>query len=203
MDALAADRVLISLLTAASLCAVWIPLWRGFRLCVRARGATRTLRGRELQQGLKSAPRKGEPLALLMARVFARATRQGAESGQPVDFVLDASRQYVSTEYDSHYARVISMYANLLPPIGFIGTTTGMLVLFVSMHLEDAALELGALAVALLSSIFALLGFALLESLKIRLYRRLLRALDSVVELQQSARLSGGGAAAAPAAPAR
>ena len=184
LAALAPERVLISVLTAASLCAVWIPLWRGFRLCLRARGATRRLETGKLKDGLKRPTAAGEPLALLMARVYTRALHEGGEQGQPSDFMLDASRQYAATEYDSHYARIISMYANLLPPIGFIGTTTGMLVLFISMHRQDAALELGALAIALLSSIFALVGFALLESLKIRMYGRLLRSLDVVSQLR-------------------
>ena len=92
--------------------------------------------------------------------------------------LLDATRQYVMNEYDAHFARPISMYANLLPPLGFIGSTGGMLILFLSIHLANGALELGALALALTSSIFALVGFAALESVKIRLYRRLLGSLD-------------------------
>ena len=88
-------------------------------------------------------------------------------------------------EYDAHFARPISMYANLLPPIGFIGTTGGLLVLFVAMHLADSSLELGALAIALTSSIFALIGFSTLEGLKIRLYGRLLACLAEVLELQR------------------
>jgi hypothetical protein len=65
-----------------------------------------------------------------------------------------------------------------------------MLFLFLSIHLGDVSLELGALALALTSSIFALIGFALLEGLKIRLYGRLLRCLDEVVDLQRRAESS-------------
>jgi hypothetical protein len=72
------------------------------------------------------------------------------------------------------------MFASLMPPIGFIGTTIGMLILFVSMHRADTSLELGALAIALISSIFALIAYAILESVKIRLYNRLLLALRGV-----------------------
>jgi biopolymer transport protein ExbB len=86
----------------------------------------------------------------------------------------------VMTEYDLYYTRPISMFASLMPPIGFIGTTIGMLILFVSMHKADTALELGALAIALISSIFALIAYAILESVKIRLYNRLLLALREV-----------------------
>jgi hypothetical protein len=78
---------------------------------------------------------------------------------------------------------LITMYASLLPPIGFIGTTGGMLILFLSMHLADDSLELGALAIALTSSVFALIAYAGLEGLKIRLYSRLLDSLRDVEAL--------------------
>jgi hypothetical protein len=110
---------------------------------------------------------------------------------------MDASKQYVVNEYDAHYAQPISMYANLLPPIGFIGTTGGLLILFVSMHMAHADLELGALAIALLSSIFALIGFSTLEGIKIRLYGRLLMCLDEVLALQRAAEDRGAAASKA------
>ena len=79
------------------------------------------------------------------------------------------------------------MYASLLPPIGFIGTTGGMLILFLSMHLADDSLELGALAIALTSSVFALIAYAGLEAMKIRLYGRLLESIRDVEALYQKA----------------
>jgi hypothetical protein len=79
------------------------------------------------------------------------------------------------------------MYTNILPPIGFIGTTFGFMILFLSMRMENDSLELGALAMALSSSLFALVGFALLEGLKIRLYRRLLSGLDDAIRFHRHA----------------
>ena len=179
---------LVSLLTAVSLLAVWIPLYRALRICLQARSATRCVPGRALKKSLQGGAGVGrEPLAVLMFRVLMRSLRDGAAEGYPSDFVVDASRQYVVNEYESHYACIISMYANLLPPIGFIGTTGGMLILFLSIHLGEVSLELGALALALTSSIFALIGFAVLEGLKIRLYGRLLRCLDEVSDQQRRA----------------
>ena len=180
---------LVSLLTAISLLAVWVPLCRALRICLQARSATRRVPGRALVKIVKGDAGVGrEPLAVLMFRVLTRSLRDGAADGYSSDFVVDASRQYVVNEYESHYACIISMYANLLPPIGFIGTTGGMLILF--LHLGEVSLELGALALALTSSIFALIGFAVLEGLKIRLYGRLLRCLDEVSDHQRRA-LSG------------
>jgi hypothetical protein len=55
------------------------------------------------------------------------------------------------------------------------------------MHLADDSLELGALAIALTSSVFALIAYAGLEGLKIRLYARLLASLREVHALYQQA----------------
>jgi hypothetical protein len=182
--------------SALALLAVWFPLYRGLRVCLEARAITRHLDGAELRRRLEQrSPRPDEPLALLMLRTLVRSLKESA--GHPREFVVDATWQYVVHEYDAHYARPITMYANLLPPLGFIGTTVGMLILFVSMHLADARLELGALAVALTSSIFALIGFSALEGIKIRLYGRLLASLDEVLALQRAAEERGAARAAA------
>ena len=89
------------------------------------------------------------------------------------------------------------MCANILPPIGFIGTTGGLMILFVSMRVASESLELGALAVALGSSIFALLGYTFLEGLRFRLYGRLLARLDDALEFQRKASQHAQGSVAA------
>jgi hypothetical protein len=122
---------------------------------------------------------------------------QESERRHPVDFLVDASRQYVANDYDAHFARPLSMCANILPPIGFIGTTGGLMILFVSMRVASESLELGALAVALGSNIFALLGYTFLEGLRFRLYGRLLARFDDALEFQRSASQRGQGSVAA------
>lgn len=180
------DWLMTCLISGASLAAVWFPLYRGLRLCYEARGATRHLPAAELKRRVeKGPPAANEPLAVMMVRTLVKSLQEA--TGHPRDFIVDATRQYVVNEYDTHYAHRISMYANLLPPIGFIGTTGGLFILFLSMHASNATLELGALAVALTSSIFALIGFALLESMKIRLYGRLLACVDEVVAMHRRA----------------
>ncbi len=72
----------------------------------------------------------------------------------------------------------------------------------VSKHMVGTPLELGALGLALISTIFALLGYALLEALKLRLYGRMLRCLDEVVALHRSAEERAGASAYGAAAPA-
>jgi flagellar motor component MotA len=105
-------------------------------------------------------------------------------------------------EYEAAYSRPISMYANLLPPVGLTGNAVGMLILMVSKHMAGTPLELGALGLALISTIFALLGYALLEALKLRLYGRMLRCLDEVVHLHRTAEERQGSSGHGSAAPA-
>jgi hypothetical protein len=183
LDGITADLIMTCTASALALAAVAFPLYRGLRLCLEARAATRHVEAGELKRRLDQTGKAGEPLALLMVRTLVRSLREG--DGHPKEFIVDATKQYVVNEYDAHYARRISMYANLLPPIGFIGTTVGMLVLFLAMHMSDGSLELGALAIALTSSIFALIGFSTLEGLKIRLYARLLTCIDEVMDLHR------------------
>lgn len=169
-----------ALLSVLALVGVWIPFQRGLRVCARAASATRVVPQSQLEAASSSSERTPS-LAVLMVKVLRKAMR--AETGQPREFLIDATRQYVIGEWEAHYARLISMYSNILPPIGFVGTTGGLLVLFLSRRLEDASLELGALALALVSSVLALVAYAVLESLKIKLYGRLLRCLDEVTGL--------------------
>jgi hypothetical protein len=169
------DLAITLLLSAGSFLAVWIPFWRAMHLCRRARHATRRIESGEAGRRLRAADGRPAPIALRMLQVAEESLREGDESRA---FVIDAARQYAEHEYESGYARPISMYANILPPLGFIGTLAGLLILFMSMRVSSASLELGALALALTSTLFALIAFAVLEGLKIRLYGRLAAALD-------------------------
>lgn len=194
---LASELGLTSVVSALSLFVVWVPFYRGLRLLFEARSATRTLDADELRRAARGeAIGSVEPIAALLLRVLRKSQRQPGSGELPHEFVVDASRQYATNEFDEHYARRISMYSNILPPIGFIGTTVGLLILFFSMHLSNSSLELGALALALVSTILALMGFAVLEGLKIGLYGRMLRCLDQAVaedaRLQKSSHEPGG-----------
>jgi len=177
------DEMMTILVTCVALAAVCVPFIQGLRTVLGGWAATRRVSAEELRRGKADSPGGTEPLALLMIRVLQKSLREGERDGQPSDFVFDATRQYVINEYEHNYSRLITMYASLLPPIGFIGTTGGMLILFISMHMADDSLELGALAIALTSSVFALIAYAGLEGLKIRIYARLLASVRDVEAL--------------------
>lgn len=196
------DEMMTIGVTGVALAAVCVPFLQGLRVALAGWAATRRVPTEELRAGRAAKEGRAEPLACLMLRVLQKSLREGEQQGQPSDFVFDATRQYVVNEYEHNYARLITMYASLLPPIGFIGTTGGMLILFLSMHLAEDSLELGALAIALTSSVFALVAYAGLEGLKIRLFARLLTSLRDVEALYQKADARREQAAAAPARPA-
>jgi hypothetical protein len=192
---LTSDLLLTVIITGLAFLAVWVPLGKGLRVCMRSMAATRRVPVSQLKTGTADHSGHDPSLALLLAGTLRKVAREAPD--QPREFLLDASRQYVTGEWESHYGRLVSMYANLMPPIGFIGTTAGLFVLFISRRMADAPLELGALALALTTSIFALIGFAVLEAIKIRLYARLLTCLDDVVQLAE--RSGSRRAAAEPA----
>ena len=182
------EETIAWILTAAALACTLVPFYKGLRVCLSGWSATRRVDPQQLRQaGGGAHPTGVEPLALLMMRVLRKSLRESEHGSDPADFIFDASRQYVMNEFEAHFTRLISMFGSLLPPIGFIGTTGGMLMLFLSMSTSDSSLELGALALALTSSIFALIGFSILEGMKIRLYARLLLALRDVQTLFDSA----------------
>ena len=196
------DFALTGFVSALALLAVWFPFFGGLRVTLRAVAATRQLKASELRRNAgASSAGSVEPLAMTLVRVLRKSLFESDRESYPTEFVVDASKQYAMNEYDAQYARPISMYANLLPPIGFIGTTTGLLILFLSMHASNESLELGALALALTSSIFALIAFAILEGMKIRLYARLLTSLQhALYAAQQKTEGSGARPKATPAA---
>ena len=160
---------------ALSLLAVWWPLTRGALLCWRARVATR------IPKRASSANQASGRVVSLMREVCEDSERNLADE-QPRAFIRDAAKQLVVEDYESSFAYPISMYSNILPPIGFIGTTCGLAILLLSMRMSHDILQLGALALALSSTIFALIGYAILESLKIHLYGRLARSIDAALD---------------------
>jgi hypothetical protein len=163
---------------AASFAAVCVPLGRGAQLCWRARVATRS----SLRDGANATG-----AVALLARSVADSVISNQDRDTPKPFVRDAARQLVVNDYEASFAQPISMYANLLPPIGFIGTTFGLAVLLLSMRISNDALQMSALALALSSTIFALLGYALLEGMKIHLYHRLNTSIDTALQASDEA----------------
>jgi hypothetical protein len=171
--------------TVAAIVGVVIPSLLGLRAALRAFSVTRRLDDREIERALRSERADaGEPVAVQVLRVLRSSLRENADR-MPTAFLVDASRQYVVNEVRAGYFDPISMFANILPPIGFIGTLIGLVVLVLSKQSGSETLELVGLAGAVSKSILALFFFIVLESLKILLYGRMMRGLDDALGLYQ------------------
>jgi hypothetical protein len=171
---------LTAIVSLIALVAVLIPFTQGLALSLGARRLTRRVAREELDHRLAARAVANEPITLAAVRVLEESA-EGEGEAQPLPFLRDATKQYMLNEYETSFAQPVSMFANLLPPIGFIGTTVGLAFLLASMHFANESLQLGALAVALSSTIAALFGFAILETLKVGLYRRVVRCLDEAM----------------------
>ena len=178
---------LTAIVSLLALVAVGVPFLRGLALSLGARRLTRPIAREEIEHRLAATAVPDEPITLAAVRVL-EASCASEGDAQPLPFLRDATKQYMLNEYDTSFAQPVSMFANLLPPIGFIGTTVGLAFLLASMHYANEALQLGALAVALSSTIAALFGFAVLETLKVGLYRRVVRCLDEAIGYELSVR---------------
>ena len=174
------------LVTIAAIVAVLIPFLLGLRASLRAFSVTRRLDDRDIERALKSERGEtGEPISVQVLRVLRSSLRENQGERMPTAFLVDASRQYVTHEVRANYFDPISMFSNILPPIGFIGTLIGLVVLVLSKSSGSETLELIGLAGAVSKSILALFGFIVLESIKILLYGRMMRGLDDALGLYQ------------------
>ena len=172
--------------TIGAIVAVLIPFLLGLRASLRAFSVTRRLDDRDIERALKSERGEaGEPIAVQVLRVLRSSLRENQGERMPTAFLVDASRQYVTHEVRANYFDPISMFSNILPPIGFIGTLIGLVVLVLSKSSGSETLELIGLAGAVSKSILALFGFIVLESIKILLYGRMMRGLDDALGLYQ------------------
>jgi hypothetical protein len=172
--------------TMGAIVAVLIPFLLGLRASLRAFSVTSRLDDRDIERALKSERGEvGEPVAVQVLRVLRSSLRENQGDRMPTAFLVDASRQYVTHEVRANYFDPISMFSNILPPIGFIGTLIGLVVLVLSKSSGSETLELIGLAGAVSKSILALFGFIVLESIKIVLYGRMMRGLDDALGLYQ------------------
>ena len=197
------EDALTACVTIFALIVVWVPFVRGMRVTFQAWTATRHMDRASLVAALPRESREDvEPLAVLMLRIFRDSLASGEEHSP--EFVFDASRQYVMNEFEVNYTRLITMFGE---PASADRVHRNHRWACSSCSCpctkSDTTLELGALALALTSSIFALIAYAILEGIKIRLYTRLMQCLREVEHFRNGARATlspaGGAQAQQPA----
>ena len=115
------------------------------------------------------------PLSVIAAVFFEKAKTHYLEESKshptksipPDAFIRDAAFQYSERHFESKFLEPISMLANLMPPLGFIGTIIGMVIHFLSNtgSLKSNITIVG-IATALYTTFIALISYTFLEFLK-------------------------------------
>ena len=112
------------------------------------------------------------PLAMVAAAVFTKTRRHYLQEGKtapqktvpPDGFIRDAAYQYSDRYFSERFLEPISLTANLMPSLGFIGTIIGMVVHFLSNtgSLNSNPTVVG-IATALYTTFVGLVCYTILE----------------------------------------
>jgi biopolymer transport protein ExbB len=116
------------------------------------------------------------PLAVIAASFFHRAKRHYSSEERdesapsralpPDAYLRDAACQYSYRYFEDKYLEPIALMANLMPPLGFIGTIIGMVVHFLSNTASlNSNLSVAGIATALYTTFVGLVCYTILELL--------------------------------------
>jgi biopolymer transport protein ExbB len=166
-------QVSVYMIIGVIFCTGLLKSWRTFRALDRL--SFKNLDNRTLPFLEKAASENHAPLAAIAASFFYRAKKhylseKPGESLQrtvpPDSFLRDAASQYSHRYFEEKFLEPISMMANLMPPLGFIGTIIGMVVHFLSGSGSlNSNLTVAGIATALYTTFVALVCFTILEFL--------------------------------------
>ena len=117
------------------------------------------------------------PLSIIAAAFFEKAKKHylyKKENGEissrdipPDAFIRDAAFQFSERYFERKFIEPISMMANLMPPLGFIGTIMGMVIHFLTKSGSlNSEITIGGIATALYTTFIALICYTFLEFLK-------------------------------------
>ena len=85
----------------------------------------------------------------------------------PDTFIRDAAFQFSERYFENKFLEPISMLANLMPPLGVIGTILGMVIQFLSNSGSlKSDITIVGIATALYTTFIALIFYTFLEFLK-------------------------------------
>ena len=107
-----------------------------------------------------------DPLMTAAVKTLRSAHDEHKATAYPVSFLIDATHQMRENTYHTRYINKITMITNLLPPMGFIGTIFGMIMIFLAKGDPNSDLNTTGLGVALFTTLIALTCFVILEVFK-------------------------------------
>ncbi len=111
-----------------------------------------------------------DPLIVTVVKAFCGATANHGDAVDPA-FVADATRQLAENFFETRFMEPLTMSSNLLPPLGFIGTVFGMILIFLAKVNPGSELNTIGLGAALFTTLAALVLFVILEIIKMWLVR--------------------------------
>jgi len=141
---------------------------------------------KQLAQSIRSPIDSFEsPLMVLTAKTLYDAYKAHKLAKTPffLKALEDSTEQIMENFFENRYIRPISMYSNLLPPVGFIGTIIGMIIVFSNKGGANSQLNASGLGVALLSTLYALSGFVVIEVVKMWFINRASHCIDIGIKL--------------------
>jgi biopolymer transport protein ExbB/TolQ len=125
------------------------------------------------------------PITILTAKTLYDGVVSHKQANEPIFFgaLEDSTEQIMENFLENRYIRPITLYANVLPPIGFIGTVVGMILVFSAGSDSAVQINTKGLGIALLSTLYALSGFVLIELVKIWIVNRASHCIDVGINL--------------------
>ena len=141
---------------------------------------------KQLAQAIRSQVDNYEvPLAILTGKTLYDAYKAHKQATMPLFLkaLEDSTEQIMENFFENRYIRPISMCSNLLPPIGFIGTIIGMILVFSSKGDTGSQVNAAGLGIALLSTLYALSGFVVIEIIKMWFINRASHCIDNGIKL--------------------
>ncbi len=140
-----------------------ILLLHAFWLLMQAFRHSRLVATENLTQEMKKLSQVNDPLMVITAKTLYSANKE--HEGNPY-FLVDATHQLIENLFLSKYINKITMITNLLPPMGFIGTIFGMIMIFLAKGDPNSDLNTSGLGAALFTTLMALTCFVLIEVFK-------------------------------------
>ncbi|MDY6830861.1 MAG: MotA/TolQ/ExbB proton channel family protein [Thermodesulfobacteriota bacterium] len=142
---------------------LWISL-KAFRWLRRVDDQT-------IEGSLSEVPYADDPVVMIVAKTVSGDRRDPRRNAAERLFLADATRQMAENMFESRYMEPLTMFASLLPPLGFIGTVFGMILIFLVKVDPGSELSTIGLGAALFTTLAALILFVVLEIIKLWLLR--------------------------------
>lgn len=135
-------------------------------LVIRAHKHLRIVTLDKMKAEIKKEATQDDPLMIITTKTFYAAILENKGQGYSKSFMADATFQLIENLFHTKFVNKITMISNLLPPMGFIGTIFGMIMIFLAKGDPNADLNTSGLGAALFTTLIALTCFVIIEVLK-------------------------------------